>query len=83
VLRHAEAHTVQLVLRHEPSRLLIRIRDDGTPTSADPRPTTAQRDGHGIDGMRERAAALSGRLTAAPHPDGGFEVCAELPVPNP
>jgi signal transduction histidine kinase len=33
--------------------------------------------------MSERARALSGRLTAAPHPDGGFEVCAELPVPNP
>ncbi len=83
VLRHAEAHTVQLVLRHEPSRLLIRIRDDGATTSADTRHTTAQRDGHGIDGMSERAAALSGRLTAGPHPDGGFEVCAELPVPNP
>jgi hypothetical protein len=29
--------------------------------------------------MRERARALSDRLTAAPHPDGGFEVRAELP----
>jgi signal transduction histidine kinase len=33
--------------------------------------------------MRERARALSGRLTAAPHPDGGFEVRAELPIPAP
>ena len=77
VLRHAEASTVRLALTHEPSRLLIRIRDDGRTTSAD---TPC---GHGIDGMRERARALSGRLTAAPHPDGGFEVRAELHIPNP
>ncbi len=77
VLRHAEARTVRLALTHEPSRLLIRIRDDGPATSTD------TPGGHGIDGMRERARALSGQLTAAPHPDGGFEVCAELPIPNP
>jgi signal transduction histidine kinase len=77
VLRHAEANTVRLVLTHEPSRLLIRIRDDGPAHS-----TAEERCGHGIDGMRERAHALSGRLTAGPHPEGGFEVCAELPVPS-
>jgi signal transduction histidine kinase len=75
VLRHAKAHKVHLTLEHEPSRLLLRIRDDGTATS------TATPGGHGIDGMRERARALSGQLTAAPHPDGGFQVCAELPLP--
>jgi signal transduction histidine kinase len=83
VLRHAEAHTVRLALTHEPSRLLIRIRDDGPTTRADTHHTAAGHYGHGIDGMRERARALSGHLTAAPHPEGGFEVCAELPVPHP
>jgi signal transduction histidine kinase len=82
VLRHAEAHRVRLALRHEPSRLLIRIRDDGPARSAAPSGTAA-RHGHGIDGMRERARALSGQLTAGPHPEGGFEVCAELPVTSP
>jgi signal transduction histidine kinase len=77
VLRHAEARTVRLGLTHEPSLLSIRIRDDGLATSVD------SAGGHGIDGMRERARALSGQLTAAPHPDGGFEVRAELPVPDP
>ena len=56
--------------------MLVRIRDHGPTTSAD---TTS---GYGIDGMRERARALSGQLTAAPHPEGGFEVCAELPIPE-
>ncbi|WP_051580800.1 sensor histidine kinase [Pseudonocardia acaciae] len=80
-LRHAEARTVRLTLTHEPSRLLINVRDDGA--TADSTDTAAEPCGHGIDGMRERAHALSGRLTAAPHPDGGFEVRAELPLPNP
>ncbi|GAA1254994.1 histidine kinase [Pseudonocardia aurantiaca] len=83
VLRHAEARTVRLALKHEPSRLLIQIRDDGTTTSADTNHTASGRCGHGIDGMRERARALSGQLTAAPRPEGGFEVYAELPIPNP
>ena len=87
---------MRLALTHEPVRLLIRIRNDGPttsgPTTSGPTtsgPTTSEPTsadtgcGHGIDGMRERARALSGRLTAAPHPDGGFEVRAELPIPQP
>jgi signal transduction histidine kinase len=31
-------------------------------------------------GMRERARALGGSLTSTPRPDGGFRVCARLPV---
>jgi signal transduction histidine kinase len=81
VLRHADARTVRLTLEHEPSRLLLRIRDDGGTAGGTDGPDPSR--GHGIDGMRERARALSGRLTAAPHPDGGFEVCAELPIPGP
>jgi signal transduction histidine kinase len=84
VLRHAEARTVRLALKHEPSRLLIRIRDDGPAHSAaHSAAAAAAHHGHGIDGMRERARALSGQLTAGPHPEGGFEVCAELPIPSP
>ena len=77
VLRHAGARTVRLTLQHTPSRLLVRVRDDGRSSCAD------LSRGHGIEGMRERARALSGSLTAAPLPEGGFEVCAELPIREP
>ena len=76
VIRHAGAHTVWLAVKHQPPRLTLRIRDDGTA-----HPVIDGR-GQGIDGMRERARALAGSLTVGPHPDGGFEVCAELPVPE-
>jgi signal transduction histidine kinase len=36
--------------------------------------------GHGLTGMAERAAAVGGRLSARPRPDGGFEVTAWLPL---
>ncbi|HEY8479781.1 MAG TPA: hypothetical protein VIL71_08125, partial [Spirillospora sp.] len=35
--------------------------------------------GHGLVGMRERAASLGGALTARPTPEGGFSVTAHLP----
>jgi hypothetical protein len=36
--------------------------------------------GHGIVGMRERAASVGGTLSAGPRPDGGFLVSAVLPT---
>ncbi|WP_185972451.1 sensor histidine kinase [Georgenia yuyongxinii] len=39
--------------------------------------------GHGLIGMRERAAVLGGTFTAGPTPDGGFRVCAHLPLGGP
>ena len=42
----------------------------------------AEGPGHGITGMRERAAAIGGSLQAGPLPDGGFQVRAILPIPG-
>lgn len=36
--------------------------------------------GHGVEGMRARAVAVGGHLTAGPRDDGGFEVRANLPL---
>ncbi|MCP2317096.1 Histidine kinase-, DNA gyrase B-, and HSP90-like ATPase [Nocardia amikacinitolerans] len=36
--------------------------------------------GHGIAGMRARALAAGGEVTAGPSDDGGFEVKARLPL---
>jgi signal transduction histidine kinase len=52
--------------------ITMRIDDDGTG------PTGGSGGGNGLPGMRERAAALGGTLTAGPRPGGGFRVDAHL-----
>jgi signal transduction histidine kinase len=75
--KHAAGAAVSLRLAYQPGTLAIGVEDDGPPASAEP---TA---GHGIIGMRERAAALGGWLKAGPRDGGGFQVRAELPAPVP
>lgn len=75
VIRHADAAHVSVVLRYEPSRLTVEVKDDGTGPG---KPLLTE--GHGIAGMRERAEAMGGRLEAGPAPDRGFRVSALLPL---
>ncbi|MEU6410764.1 sensor histidine kinase [Microbispora sp. NPDC046933] len=53
----------------------LRISDDGRGAAA-PRLVG----GHGLIGMRERAAMYGGSVDAAPRPGGGFRVVARIPV---
>ena len=56
--------------------LTVQVDDDGRADPADPPPAA----GNGLPGMRERAAALGGSLTAGARPDGGFRVRGHLPA---
>jgi signal transduction histidine kinase len=75
IARHACAATASVRIDYRPEVLAIRVDDDGKAT-----PDTAPVPGVGLLGMRERVAALGGRLCAQPRSDGGFTVQAELPV---
>jgi len=55
----------------------VEIDDDGKAPSGG---GSAIGTGSGITGMRERAAALGGDLSAGFRPGGGFRVNARLPV---
>ncbi|GAA1886177.1 histidine kinase [Streptantibioticus ferralitis] len=59
----------------------ITVLDDGggRPVAAD----GEHGGGHGLMGMRERAAALGGRFEAGPRPEGGFRVFVRLPSTTP
>ena len=76
VLRHAGAAHASVQVEHHDGRLEVAIRDDGAGDGRGPDSGT----GHGITGMRERAEALGGSLSAGPASDGGFVVTASLPV---
>ena len=78
VVRHANASTVSVHVDHRDRQVEVAIRDDGAEVG-----NGWGRDsgtGHGIVGMRERAEALGGSLSAGPAREGGFLVTASLPV---
>lgn len=84
VTRHVPGSAVDIQVTYGSRELTVIIDDDGTgrdsdATAKDP-DATATGGGNGIPGMRERAAALGGSLSAGPRPDGGFRVIAVLPL---
>jgi signal transduction histidine kinase len=78
IVRHAHASTASVQVDHHDGRVEVAIRDDGAGAADGRGPDSGS--GHGIEGMRERAEALGGSLSAGPSTDGGFLVTASLPV---
>jgi signal transduction histidine kinase len=77
-LRHAPGARAAVEVHYQPGRLWLRVRNGPPPVPGD-RPAPAA-PGHGIVGMRERAAMLGGTLAAGPTADGGYLVEATLPL---
>ena len=77
VVRHAGPARVTVRVTYDEADMLVEIDDDGTaPVNGDVTDWT----GSGITGMRERATALGGELSAGFRRGGGFRVAARLPV---
>jgi signal transduction histidine kinase len=77
-LKHAPGTAgAHVRLTYRPGEVELEVTDDGPVT-----PERAGRPGggHGIAGMRERAAMFGGQVSAGPHPGGGWRVRAVLPV---
>ncbi|MFB4310167.1 sensor histidine kinase [Actinomadura sp. GTD37] len=75
--RHAAGAAVDVEVDYAADALRVTVRDNG------PGPGAGPADGHGLLGMRERAAAVGGGLRAGPGPLGGFVVEATLPLEAP
>jgi signal transduction histidine kinase len=95
VVRHAGAGASCTVsVQYDDDALVVEVTDDGGARAAQGAgaargagaawaargETAALSGGHGIIGMRERAALCDGSLEAGPTPDGGFRVTATLPL---
>jgi signal transduction histidine kinase len=75
-LRHAAAAHARVTISYDEPQVRVRVTDDGSRAAADIPP--AAQGGHGIDGMRERAALHGGSLRAGPAAGGGWLVEATL-----
>ncbi|MET7483288.1 sensor histidine kinase [Streptomyces sp. NPDC005538] len=76
VVKHAAPTRCLVSVTAREGVLTIGVTDDG------PRPghrPTVPGGGMGLVGMRERAVAHGGTLTAGPHPGAGFRILATLP----
>ena len=81
VTKHAAGRGVRVGLDWGGGRLTVTVSDDGG-APAGPPALSDRPPGYGLIGMRERAAAVGGELTAGPRPEGGFLVTARLPLPS-
>ncbi|GAA2344727.1 sensor histidine kinase [Dactylosporangium salmoneum] len=73
VVKHAGTDHARVTVEHRPDAVVVEVTDDGRGGPAGP-------DGHGLIGMRERAALYGGTLHAGPVPGRGFRVTARLPL---
>ncbi|WP_443078865.1 sensor histidine kinase [Streptomyces sp. NBC_01497] len=76
-LRHAPGSTARVEIGYVLGGLGLRVVNTAARGLVKPSPGA----GHGLTGMRERVAMLSGEMTTGPTGDGGYEVAAFLPVP--
>ncbi|AEW97238.1 putative two-component system sensor kinase [Streptantibioticus cattleyicolor NRRL 8057 = DSM 46488] len=74
-LKHAGPKArVDLAILVEETRLTVRVQDTGGPG----RPGPPNEEGHGLVGMRERAALYGGNVSAGRTADGGWQMEAVL-----
>ena len=93
--RHAPGAPVRVLLAYGAESLRITVTNDARASANGPAPAGGEPaaepasgspagvgtgTGHGLIGMRERAAALGGTLAAGPDAAGGYRVEAELPL---
>ena len=79
ILKHTDHAPTTITVRYETERVVVSVRDAG-PALPPRTPEERHSGGHGLPGMRERAALYDGTLTAGPDGDGGFEVLLTLPT---
>jgi signal transduction histidine kinase len=93
-LRHAGPATAVIAVDYGADALRVTVTDTGRgpaepgggpngPAAGPAGPGSGAVPGHGLRGMRERAAAAGGTVEAGPGPRGGFLVSARLPLDDP
>jgi signal transduction histidine kinase len=74
VRKHAHASRAVVAVRYDESLLTVEVRDDGVGARG------PGREGHGLVGMRERAALYAGSVETGSAEGGGYRVRARFPL---
>jgi signal transduction histidine kinase len=84
-IRHAGPATATVSLSYAETELMIGVTDTGRGPHAETAAAdgTGSGGGHGLAGMRERAASVGGAVEAGPGAAGGFRVTAGIPIGGP
>jgi signal transduction histidine kinase len=77
VRKHAHASRAVVRVRYDESILTVEVRDDGVGAHG------AGGEGHGLVGMRERAALYAGSIEMGPADGHGYRVLARFPLGEP
>src|SRR5262249_55891785 len=75
IVRHAECSRVEIVLRTEQNRLLLRLSDNGRGFG-----TESNGQGHGLASMRQRARSLGGDFELWSAPGRGTTIAVSIPM---
>jgi signal transduction histidine kinase len=78
-LKHSPGARARVTVAYEPNELVLSVEDDG-PGPREDHELGEAGGGHGLVGMRERAAVYGGVVQAGRGADGGFAVRARLPT---
>jgi signal transduction histidine kinase len=89
VTKHAGTGSARVRLVWNRDRVTITVADDGSGARTGPAASAGpsvskvpdRPPGYGLIGMRERATAVGGHLSAGRRPEGGFLVSTQLPLP--
>jgi two-component system sensor histidine kinase DegS len=73
-VKHAQAHSVSIVVARKPGAAVLVIEDDGRGFD----PANTREGGFGLEGMRERIALLGGRLQIESSASSGTSIIAEV-----
>jgi signal transduction histidine kinase len=81
VVKHAQAHSVSIVVERKPRSLVAIVEDDGRGFDVRSILAATQEEGRlGLYGMRERAELIGGRLQLESTPGSGSSVFVEVPL---